>query len=317
MMISKEVRVGLFMVVGLVLLYLGFNYLKGNDFFSTRNKYYAIYDNVDQLMPSNQVYLNGVSVGRVSRIQIDQAKERVIVEFEIASYVVLNDSSEAILNGDFLGTKFLQLTVGHSKKVLSPNDTVRATVAKGITDFLEENAAPVASNLQTTLRKLNTILDNLSKNSEKLDEIFDGFKSTPQRINHTIDNANLHLASLTDSIQYLTSNVNATLRQLNPTLKNFEVFSDSLKAIEVNAALEKIKESLTKLNATLDMLKAGDNTASKLMTEDTLYVNLNRLLLSLDSLAVHFNENPKHFLGPLGKSKKKIQKDLDKARKED
>ncbi len=104
MKISKEVRVGLFMVVSLVLLYLGFNYLKGIDFFSSRKKYYAVYDNVDQLMPSNQVFLSGVSVGRVSRIQIDQIKRRVVVEMEIDSYVRFGDSTVAILNGDFLGT---------------------------------------------------------------------------------------------------------------------------------------------------------------------------------------------------------------------
>jgi phospholipid/cholesterol/gamma-HCH transport system substrate-binding protein len=51
---------------------------------------------------------------------------------------------------------------------------------------------------------------------------------------------------------------------------------------------------------------------SKLMTEDSLYVNLNTLLLSLDSLAEHFNQNPKHFMAPLGKSRKKIERDMRK-----
>ena len=46
---NKEVKVGLFMTITLVMLYFGFNYLKGIDFFSSTNKYYAIYDNVDQL----------------------------------------------------------------------------------------------------------------------------------------------------------------------------------------------------------------------------------------------------------------------------
>ena len=76
-----------------------------------------------------------------------------------------------------------------------------------------------------------------------------------------------------------------------------------------------MQESLTKLNQTLATLNSGKNTASKLMTEDTLYVNLNNLLRNLDSLANHFNENPRHFMAPLGKSKKKIEKDLEQQRK--
>jgi phospholipid/cholesterol/gamma-HCH transport system substrate-binding protein len=317
MKISKEVRVGLFMVVSLVLLYLGFNFLKGIDFLSSRKKYYAIYDNVDQLMPSNQIFLSGVSVGRVSNIQIEQAKNRVVVEMEIDSYVALNDSSVAILNGDFLGTKFIQLAVGNSSNLLKPKDTLQSTVAKGITAFLEESAAPVADNLQSTLRKLNTILDNLVRNSQKIDGIFDDFKTTPGLINKTVANANNNISGLTDSIQSLTGNMNRTLRRLDPTLQNFETFSDSLKAIEVNETLTKIKETLAKLNETLSQFSKGDNTVSKLMTEDSLYVNLNKMLLSLDSLATHFNENPKHFMAPLGKSRKKIQRDLERQRKED
>lgn len=317
MIISKEVRVGLFMVVSLVLLYLGFNFLKGIDFFSSRKKYYAIYDNVDLLMPSNQVYLSGVSVGRVSDIQIDQNRDRVIVELEIDSYVVLGDSSVAILNGDFLGTKFIQLSVGNYKKTLNPKDTLRSIVAKGITAFLEENAAPVADNLQSTLRKLNTILDNLAKNSQKLDKMFDDFGSTPEKVNYTIDNANRAITGMSDSIKLVTKNVNIALQNINPTLKNFKTLSDSLKSIEVNETLSRIKVTLTKLNETMDKFSKGDNTASKLLTEDSLYVNLNKMLMSIDSLATHFNENPKHFMAPLGKSRKKIERELEKQRKED
>ncbi|MDL5050196.1 MlaD family protein [Oscillatoria amoena NRMC-F 0135] len=317
MKISKEVRVGLFMVVSLVLLYLGFNYLKGIDFFSSRKKYYAVYDNVDQLMPSNQIFLSGVSVGRVSRIQIDQVKRRVVVELEIDSYVRLGDSTVAILNGDFLGTKFIQLNVGRITRELKPKDTLRSDVAKGITDFLTETAAPVTDNLQTTLRKLNAILDNLGRNSNKLDSIFDGFKQTPVLLNKTISNANNKMDSVSASIGSLSSSIQLTLRELRPTINNLKVFSDSLKSVEMTKTLKNVEGTLARLNESLSRLSKGDNTMSKLMTEDTLYVNLNKLLVSLDSLAKHINENPKHFMAPLGKSQKKIQRDLEKQRRKE
>src|SRR5690606_38669313 len=104
--------VGLFMVVAITLLYSGFNFLKGIDFFSSSNKYYAIYQNVDKLTESNQVFLNGYAVGRVSKIQIQQEKDRVLVELDIESDIVLTDSSVAILNGELLGGRFIQLDVG-------------------------------------------------------------------------------------------------------------------------------------------------------------------------------------------------------------
>lgn len=312
MKISKEVKVGLFMVVSLVLLYVGFNYLKGIDFFSATKKYYAVYTNVDKLMPSNQVYINGYAVGRVSKIQYQQQINKVLVEMEISSDIVLGDSTVALLNGDILGTKFIQLDVGSIANPLKPKDTLRSEVARGIADFLSE---PVAD-LQTTLRRLNKILDNLGNNSEQLDEIFNDFKATPKLLNQTLSNTNNKIDSLTFNLNAVTRNVNSSLSELKPTLSNFRTFSDSLKSIEISTTLTKAQQSLTKLNETLTRMNKGDNTLSKLMTEDTLYVNLNKLLLSLDTLAKHFNENPKHFMAPLGKSRDKIQRDLEKQQKE-
>ncbi|MDH5379684.1 MAG: MCE family protein, partial [Cyclobacteriaceae bacterium] len=65
MKISKEVQVGFFMVVTIGLLYIGFNYLRGIEFFDDTNKYYAKYANVGGLTVSNSVLISGYSVGRV------------------------------------------------------------------------------------------------------------------------------------------------------------------------------------------------------------------------------------------------------------
>src|SRR5687768_2630623 len=126
MKLSKEFKVGLFMVVTITLLYFGFNFLKGIDFFSTSNKYYAVYHNVDKLTESNQIYLNGYAVGRVSNIQIQQQLNRVLVELDIDSDIVLTDSSVALLNGELLGGRFIQLDVRAGGKKLKPKDTLRS-----------------------------------------------------------------------------------------------------------------------------------------------------------------------------------------------
>jgi phospholipid/cholesterol/gamma-HCH transport system substrate-binding protein len=107
---NKEFKVGLFVAASIVLLYFGFNFLKGIDFFSTTNKYYVIYDNIDQLAVSNPVLINGFAVGRVNHIRIMQNKQnRVLVELMIDSEILLGDSTQAILNSDFLGGKSILL----------------------------------------------------------------------------------------------------------------------------------------------------------------------------------------------------------------
>jgi phospholipid/cholesterol/gamma-HCH transport system substrate-binding protein len=315
MKFSKEVKVGLFMITAIVLLYFGFNFLKGIDFLSSDHKYYAIFKNVDKLTESNQIFLNGYAVGRVSDIVIQQEKDRVLVELSIDSDIVVNRASVAVLNGELLGGRFIQLIVGESDEALKPKDTIRSDVARGLADFIAENAEPMAANLQTTLRKLNTMLDTLNRSAGMLNRMFVDLQSTPRMINSTIANLNGKVGEMSGTFNDVGQNLNTALTDLKPTLQNFKVLSDSLKRLELTGTINKAQQSLTKLNETLTTLNKGDNTASKLMTEDSLYNNLNSLLQNLDSLANHFNENPKHFMAPLGKSRKKIERELEGQRK--
>ena len=313
---NKEFKVGLFVAITLVLLYFGFNFLKGIDFFSTTNKYYVMYDNIDELAVSNPVLVNGFAVGRVSHISIMQKKQnKVLVELMIDSDIKMGDSTQAILNSDFLGGKSILLSIGKITAPLKPKDTLIAVVAKGMLDLLSETATPVADNVGTTLRKFNIILDNLSKNSQQLDTIFLRLQATPLLINRTLSTANGSIEELATSFKSVANNLNGTLTELKPAVTNFKVFSDSLKRMQLNQTVREAKQTVEKLNAMMDKFGESNGTIKKLMTEDSLYVNLNKLLMNLDTLANHFNNNPKHFLAPLGKSKSRIERDRKKEEK--
>jgi phospholipid/cholesterol/gamma-HCH transport system substrate-binding protein len=311
MKLSKEFKVGLFMVIAITLLYFGFNFLKGIDFFSSSNKYYTIYRNVDKLTESNQIYLNGYAVGRVSKIKIDQARDRVLVELEINSDITITENTVANLNGELLGGRFIELNIKPGKE-LEAKDTIKSQVAKGLMDFFTDTAEPVGNSLQSTLKKLNTVLDNLASNTQRLDGVLLGLEPTPKLLNKTLGTADQKISDLSTSFKSVAENLNASLSELKPTIANFRSLSDSLKQMELQQTLAKAQQSLTRLTETLSRLNQKNNTVGKLLTEDSLYVNLNKMLISVDSLANHFNQNPNHFLAPLGKSKKQIEKDAKK-----
>lgn len=314
---NKEFMVGIFAAVTIGLFYFGFNFLKGIDFFSTTAKYYVIYDNVDNLAVSNPVRVSGFAVGRVSNISIMSNKTHsVLVEIDIDSRIKLGDSTKAILDSELLGGKFIVISIGEVKAPIAPGDTLESELAKGMFDLLTETATPVASNLQTTLGKFNVVIDNLSRNSQRLDSIFRKLQKTPDILNNTLLNANDKIDLLTGSFSTVAANLNNSLTELKPTLKNFAALSDSLKQLQLNKTMIKTQQTLSSLNETLARLKKGDNTVSKLMTEDSLYVNLNKLLLRMDSLVDHLNKYPKHFTAPLGKSRKKVVRDLKKEEEE-
>jgi len=316
--ISKELKVSFFMVFTIAILYLGFNYLKGIDFFSDNNKFYIIYENVNGLNVSNPVMVNGFSVGRVSDINLNQSNNNeVIVELDIDGDVVLGDSATATLNSDFLGNKSILLSTGDINKPLEPGDTLIAILDKGIAELLAESAQPVANNLESTIKKINAILDNLSGNSGKINRIMDRLEKTSVMLNATIAETKENLGKVTTTFTEVGANVNGTLSRANPVLENMKVFTDSLKSLEMEQTLEQARITLDKLGTAVDKFSENQGTLGKLMNDDSLYVNLNNAAKSLDELLIHMNNQPKHFFAPLGKSKEKIERDRRKAREKE
>jgi len=314
---NKEILVGIFAAVAIVTLYFGIKFMKGSDFFSTSSKYYILYNNVNSLAVSNPVQVNGFSVGRVSDIKILPTKNHtVLVEIDVDSNIKISKSTKAILTSVILEGKSIILALGNDTTMLIPGDTLQSEVAKGMLDMVQETTKPVANDVQTSLAKFNVAIDEMTVVAKRLDSIFKDLQKTPDILNGTLRNVNGKINALSGSFNEVATNLNTTLIELRPTLKNFNTLSDSLKRIQLNKTMLKTQQTLTSLNETLGHLKKGNNTMGKLFTEDTLYVNLNRLLLRTDSLIHHLNENPKHFLGPLAKSRKKVQRDLKKQEEE-
>lgn len=314
MKVSKELKVGLFMVFSIAILYLGFNYLKGVDFFSSNDKYYAIYENVDGLNVSNPVFINGFIVGRVSDITLLQNQEnRIVVELDIEGDIVLGDSATATLTGDFLGNKSILLSTGDISKPIPPTDTLIAVLDRGIADILAQSAQPVANSLEVTIKKINTILDNLSGNSDKINRMMDRFEKTPVLLNTTIIETKTSLEQITATFNQVGAELNSTLQATRPMLSNMTTFSDSLKALEINKTINEVNSTIAKLQGAIDHFTHNEGTIGRLLKDDSLYVNLNNAVLNLDTLVNHFDQNPKHFFSPLGKSPKKIKKERQKA----
>ena len=132
MKISKEFRVGLLAVISITILYLGFNFLKGIDFFSPNNTYYAVYDNIDGLNISNPVMINGFAVGRVSDIEILQARgNQLLVSLDVKDDQILGSGTRAVIKSDLLGTKAVHLDSIQVGSPLKDGDTLMSKLDKG------------------------------------------------------------------------------------------------------------------------------------------------------------------------------------------
>lgn len=310
---SKEFKVGLLTIISGTILYLGFNYLKGKDFFSNTNKYYTIYANIDGLNVSNPVIVNGFSVGRVSAIRIMQELDnKVLVELDVDENVVLGDSTIATLtNEDFLGSKAILLEIGRVTTPAQNGDTLKSGFDKGLAELFER-AQPLTDNIGITIGRVNEILIGLEGAGEDVKTVLQTFNQTLLEVNVVLKSNNSKINRTFEQINKLLVNVDSKVNKIDPLLANVNRSLDKVNALELEATLNTLNGTMNELKLVISSINEGDGTVSKLLHEDSLYQNINKAMVDLDLLLVHFNEYPKHFMAPLGKKKKKIDKEMNK-----
>ena len=80
MKINNETKVGILTVVSLVLLIVGFNFLKGKNVFSNETHLYAVFSDLGSLRKSNDVKMKGLPVGTIyDYTEIDKNLSGIIV----------------------------------------------------------------------------------------------------------------------------------------------------------------------------------------------------------------------------------------------
>ncbi len=317
MKISKEVRVGTFAVLTITILYFGFNYLKGIDFFNKSEKYYVIYSDVAGLTVSNPVKISGYTVGRVSNISINQQYDNsILVEMDVDQSIIIGDSTIALLDVDLLGSVSIILNIGDISKPLLPGDTVFARVDPTLNELLKSTALPVADNLQITIRRLNSLLSDFAENSENLKRTIANTADITEKTNAMLGENRVKIGESISNFNEVSRSLNERMDDLGILMSKYGGVADSIMSIDMQSTLNNASEMMKTMNETLLLLQDENGTIGRFMKDDSVYVSLNKTLIDLDLLLIHMNENPKHFFGPLGKSQKKIEKDLRKQAKQ-
>lgn len=304
---SKEFKIGLIAIVTGVVFYYGFNYLKGIEFFSNTSSYYVIYNNVDGLTKSNPVIINGLTVGKVSNIKLMQKAKSILVEIKIEEDIILGDSTIAELaDTDLLGSKAVILRVGPLDNPVEPGDTLKAYIDPGLAAYLDD-VEPIADNLNVAIIRISEILQGMEGVGEE-------FKSTVKNTNEMIVKVNSLLAANEKDLARALATTNDLLKnigdkvdQLDPLLAKGNNLLDSINSLEIQQTVLSLNQALDLVNSIMLDLDNGKGTLGQLMTNDSLYNNLNQLLIDMDQLTIHFNQYPKDFLKPLGRKHSKLE----------
>jgi phospholipid/cholesterol/gamma-HCH transport system substrate-binding protein len=140
---SMETLVGIFVVIGLLCVgymtvKLGKVSLFGDDYYSL----YARFGSVSGLRAASPVEIDGIEVGRVELMTLDQEKQMALVELKIKKGIkVYDDASIAIKTAGLIGDRYIKIDPGGAGGILKPGGTItETTTPTDIEDLISKYA---------------------------------------------------------------------------------------------------------------------------------------------------------------------------------
>jgi phospholipid/cholesterol/gamma-HCH transport system substrate-binding protein len=299
---SNELKVGFLALLAFLILYFGFNFLKGNDIFSSARIYYVEYENVDGLMVSNQVMVNGIEVGKVKKVEILPSKaNKILVTLRLSQDIVIPDKTVAVLSdGALLGGKIIRLRL-EGKGNLTEQSFLMGETEVGVSALLKERAIPVIANADSLLVSFRQISNKFDHTGTYLNTLLKTSNQTVSNINGSVDGIvadnRANIAQISSNMKTLTTDLIETEKQLRPLLTKFNTVADSLNALKIGKTLKEVDATVISLKKIVQGLERGEGTAGKLIKNDSLYLGLNKTLIDLDKLLLDFRLQPKRYIG--------------------
>ncbi|MCB9173793.1 MAG: MCE family protein [Flavobacteriales bacterium] len=293
MKISKEVKVGFFSLLAIALLIWGYNFLKGTNILYKSKTVYTVYPSVVGLAKSSPVLINGFQIGVVESIYFHPKNSGdIVVEmvFSETDFVIPNNSIASLISMDFLGSKAITIKLGNSSTNLSTGDTLIADLEKSMLDDVSDQILPLKDKAEKLMVSLDKTLAQLDIVLKDVDDVLS--TKNKQRFSEALLNLNTTIVAYKD----VAESMNHSMKTLQPTLKNFKTFSDSLAHLEMNATLQKAQSTFDNMSAIMAKINQGEGSMGKLINNDSLYLNLEAATKDLDKLLIDMKENPKRYV---------------------
>jgi len=295
MKISREIKVALIVVVGIVCFFIGFNFLKSKSLFGRSNTYYAYFDHSGGLKTGTQITVNGVKVGSVEAVQLEEKTAKIKITMECSTDFSFSKNSEAQIYSSLLGGAGLQIIPAFDDAPIAQSGDVLKS------SFAEDMLASIGSKIEPTQDKLNRLLSQADTTLTGVNKVLDAetsaeLKKAIRELSSTMQNLNKASAALNNMIASNQGNLHATLQNANKITTDLSKVSESLSQAELNKMIADAQKTLTELNTMLANIDAGKGTIGKLMKDEALYKNLNNSSKQLELLLQDLRLNPKRYV---------------------
>ena len=308
MTISNETKVGSLTAISIVLLILGFNFLKGRNLTIKTMHFYAVFENIEGLTSSNAVVINGKQVGTVYSTDGGEDMRKITVALTLNQSIKIPDNSIAVITPSVLGITSIEIKLGDSKVYKKDGDTLTSIASKGMLADAFQKIDPVLIEVSSMIRALDSVLVTVNG-------VFDintknNIKSVMANLNNTtaslaISSASLQsilntesgaLAKTLNNVSEITGTLKNSDKKIDQTLTNLETTTSKLSKLDLEKTLTTINVTISELKNTIEKVNSDKGSIGLLINDPKLYNNLsatsNKLNLLLDDVRVH----PKRYI---------------------
>jgi len=315
MKISKEFKVGLLVLLGILLLYTGVNFLKGNSIFEDDRKYFAVFDNSNGIAVSNEVQLNGLKIGLVKKIEHHpQDPQKILVTFSIINDEILipTQSQVGMISSDLLGTKALSIVLNtnavSNATYIESGDTMMSFVEKDLAEQINEELLPLKrkteqliGTVEGMIVSINSFWDTSAAYTidESLYEFREGiskFGNLANSLSVMVNREMEVIDKVLNNVDTITGNLASKSSQINRTIDNISAISDTLATTNIKAVVAATRQTLEELNGVLAMVNAGEGSLGALLHTDSLHRELIETNQSIQDLLNDMEANPAKYV---------------------
>ena len=309
MKITNEVKVGLLAIAAIVVLVIGFNFLKGANVFSKPFTLYARFPNIGALEKSNQVKINGLAVGTVSNFTpSDKQVSSIIVEIHLDEGIAVPRNSVAFIDGSILGSAFINIEKGPASAFYQTGDTISTRLDATLIQGLQAQVAPTITrlnetfdSLKVTIGGLNSLFDPNTKNN--LRSLISNLTVTSAELAQLMDVQSGALAQSLGNINAITGNLARNNDAITSSIRNVEVTTSRLANANIEGTVAALQATINELKNTVSRFNSNNGTLGLLMNDRALYdqlsntaKGLNQATLGLEILLDDIRLHPKRYL---------------------
>lgn len=302
MKLTREVKTAILVISGILLFIWLFNFLKGNDLLTTSRSFYTTYENVEGLVVSTPVTINGLTVGKVQDIKFtDDGSGKLRIKLIIEDDFEFSVNSEAQLyEAGLIGGKAIAIVPAFDNaKIAEKGDHLKGTVKAGLSELVNQRLTPLQEKIETTIVSADTLLVNI--NSLLDDKTKANFKSSIAQLNSTITSFKETSNSLNQLVTNNQEKLGVTLTNFENVSKNLSKITDSIAQADLATTIKNLESTIGNFNTILASIENGEGSLGKMFKDEGLYNNIEGATKELEELLRDIKLHPKRYFRILSK----------------